>query len=215
MSRATVNTEINDELVIIVDDDESMRDALVALMASTGMSAIAYGSVQEYLEAREPDIPHCLVLDVRLPGRSGLDLQDQLSGSATAPPVIFLTGFADVPMTVRAMKAGAIEFLMKPFRDQDLIDAVHEGIRKSREQRSEQAVLGTLQERFASLTPRAREVMQHVAQGLLNKQIAGIMGVSEITVKVHRGQAMRKMGAASVAELVRMADMLGVTPAAH
>ena len=205
----------NDEMVVIVDDDESMREALLALMASIGMRAMAYGSVQEYLDAPRPDAPHCLVLDVRLPGRSGLDLQAQLSGSTGAPPVIFLTGFADVPMTVRAMKAGAIEFLMKPFRDQDLIDAVHQGIVKSRKQRTEQAVLAALRERFESLTPRAREVMQHVAQGLLNKQIAGIMGVSEITVKVHRGQAMRKMGATSVAELVRMADMLGVTAATN
>ena len=200
------------ETVVFVDDDPSIREALLALMESIGMPALAYGSVQAFLDAPPIDTPHCLVLDVRLPGRSGLDLQAELARKDLAPPIIFLTGHADVPMTVRAMKAGAIEFLVKPFRDQDLIDAIHEGIERDRQQRSEHGALHSLRERYESLTPRAREVMQHVVQGLLNKQIAGIMDVSEITVKVHRGQVMRKMGARSVADLVRMADQLGIGP---
>lgn len=198
------------EAVVFVDDDASMREALVALMQSIGMHAIAFGSVQEYLDAPELAVPHCLVLDVRMPGRSGLDLQSELRRRDHAPPIVFLTGHADVPMSVRAMKAGAIEFLVKPFRDQDLIDAVREGIDSDRENRCDRMAMGSLRDRYQSLTPRAREVLHHVVQGLLNKQIAGLMDLSEITVKVHRGQVMRKMGAKSVAELVRMADALGL-----
>ena len=200
--------------VVFIDDDDSMREALLALMRSIGMNAVAHGSVQEYLDAPAITAPHCLVLDVRLPGRSGLDLQSELASHELTPPVVILTGFADVPMSVKAMKAGAIEFLMKPFRDQDLIDAIQEGIKKDRQQRSEHLAVAELRDRFETLTPRAREVMQHVAKGLLNKQIAGIMDVSEITVKVHRGQAMRKMGARSLAELVRMADVLHLSEVA-
>lgn len=198
------------EAVVFVDDDASMREALVALMQSIGMHAIAFGSVQEYLDAPELAVPHCLVLDVRMPGRSGLDLQSELGRRDHAPPIVFLTGHADVPMSVRAMKAGAIEFLVKPFRDQDLIDAIREGIDSDREHRCDRMAMGSLRDRYQSLTPRAREVLHHVVQGLLNKQIAGLMDLSEITVKVHRGQVMRKMGAKSVAELVRMADALGL-----
>jgi FixJ family two-component response regulator len=203
------------ETVVIVDDDASIREALLALMESIGMHALAYGSVQEFLDAPPVHGPQCIVLDVRMPGRSGLDLQTELARRDHAPPIIFLTGHADVPMSVRAMKAGAIEFLMKPFRDQDLIDAIHEGMERDRQQLTEQVALGALRARYESLTPRAREVLQHVAQGLLNKQIAGLLDVSEITVKVHRGQVMRKMGAKSVAELVRMADVLGIIPASR
>lgn len=197
------------EAVVFVDDDPSMREALLALMESIGLSATAYASVQEYLDA--PDIvgPHCLVLDVRMPGRSGLDLQNELARREIAPPVIFLSGYADVPMSVRAMKAGAIEFLVKPFRDQDLIDAIASGIAKDRLQRASHLNTSAVRARFATLTPREREVMRQVVQGLLNKQIASDMQLSEITVKVHRGQVMRKMAAASLPELVRMADMLG------
>jgi len=194
------------EMVVFVEDDCAMREALVGLMDSIGMTAIAHASVQEYRDAPPITVPHCLVLDVRLPGRSGLDLQAELARQDRAPPVIFLTGHADVPMSVQAMKAGAIEFLMKPFRDQDLIDAIHDGITRDRRQRGEHDAGAALRDCFTSL-----EVMRHVAAGLLNKQIAAILGVSEITVKVHRGQAMRKMGARSAAELVRMASQLGLT----
>ncbi|MDE2404351.1 MAG: response regulator transcription factor [Sphingomonadales bacterium] len=199
--------------VVFVEDDPALREALLALMDSVGMTAKAYGSVQEYLDAPAVTGPHCLVLDVRLPGRSGLDLQAELARGGASPPIVFLSGHADVPMSVRAMKAGAIEFLVKPFRDQDLIDAIHHGIEEDRRRRAGQTAEAELRLRFDSLTPRAREVMRLVAQGLLNKQIAGMLDVSEITVKVHRGQAMRKMGARSLAELVRMADQLGVCAA--
>lgn len=196
------------EAVVFVDDDPSMREALLALMDSIGLPAFAYASVPDFLAAPDIAVPHCLVLDVRMPGRSGLDLQDELARRAIAPPIIFLSGFADVPMSVRAMKAGAIEFLVKPFRDQDLIDAIFAGIAKDRSQRECHFALSGLRDHFATLTPREREVMDYVVRGLLNKQIAGEMNLSEITVKVHRGQVMRKMGAKSLPELVRMADIL-------
>ncbi|MBU6268143.1 MAG: response regulator [Sphingomonadales bacterium] len=199
------------ECVVFVEDDSSMREALLALMDSIGAAAQAYGSVQEYLDAPLLQCPHCLVLDVRLPGRSGLDLQAEIARREVAPPIVFLSGHADVPMSVKAMKAGAIEFLVKPFRDQDLIDAIHNGLEIDRRRRADGDALSELRARHESLTPRARQVMTMVAQGLLNKQIAGILDVSEITVKVHRGQAMRKMGARSLAELVRMADQLGLS----
>ena len=196
------------EAVIFVDDDPSMREALLALMDSIGLPAFAYASVPDYLAAPELSVPHCLVLDVRMPGRSGLDLQDELARRAITPPIIFLSGFADVPMSVRAMKAGAIEFLVKPCRDQDLIDAIFAGIAKDRSQRESLFTLSALRDHLATLTPREREVMEYVVRGLLNKQIAGELNLSEITVKVHRGQVMRKMGAKSLPELVRMADIL-------
>ena len=197
-----------DALVIFVDDDISMRESLQALAESIGLAAHAYGSVQDYLDAPQRDVPHCLVLDVRMPGRSGLDLQAELAQRGDAPPIIFLTGHGDVPMSVRAMKAGAIEFLIKPFRDQDLIDAIHQGIARDRAARAQRTASAELRQCLETLTRREREVMDQVVQGLLNKQIAGNMSLSEITVKVHRGQVMRKMKARSIADLVRMADAL-------
>ncbi|CAN5447713.1 response regulator transcription factor [soil metagenome] len=196
--------------VIVVDDDISVREALQGLFDSVGLQSILFGSVQEFLAAPLPEGPRCLVLDVRLPGRSGLDLQAELAGWDVPPPIIFLTGHGDIPMSVRAIKAGAVEFLVKPFRDQDLLDAIQIAIDRDREQRTNQMAESELRARYEALTPRAREVMGMVASGLLNKQIAGKMNLSEVTVKVHRGQAMRKMGARSVAEIVRMADMLGL-----
>ncbi len=196
--------------VIVVDDDISIREALQGLFDSVGLQSVLFGSVQEFLAAPLPEGPRCLVLDVRLPGRSGLDLQAELAGRDAPPPIIFLTGHGDIPMSVRAIKAGAVEFLVKPFRDQDLLDAIQIAIDRDREQRNNQVAESELRARYESLTPRAREVMGMVASGLLNKQIAGKLHLSEVTVKVHRGQAMRKMGARSVAEIVRMADLLGL-----
>jgi FixJ family two-component response regulator len=199
-------------LVMVLDDDVSLSEALVGLLRSVGHEVEAYASVQAFLAHPLPERPCCLVLDVRLPGRSGLDLQDALVRSGAGVPIIFITGHADVPMTVRAMKAGAVEFLPKPFRDQDLLDAVEQALELSRAERGRRAAASALNERLAGLTPREREVLGFVATGRLNKQIACDMGVSEITVKVHRGQVMRKMGARSLAELVRMADQLQVSP---
>ncbi|MEG3144701.1 response regulator transcription factor [Sphingomonas sp. RT2P30] len=196
--------------VIVVDDDISVREALQGLFDSVGLQSVLFGSVQEFLAAPLPEGPRCLVLDVRLPGRSGLDLQAELAGRDVPPPIIFLTGHGDIPMSVRAIKAGAVEFLVKPFRDQDLLDAIQIAIDRDREQRANQMAESELRARYEALTPRAREVMGMVASGLLNKQIAGKLNLSEVTVKVHRGQAMRKMGARSVAEIVRMADLLGL-----
>jgi FixJ family two-component response regulator len=196
---------------MVLDDDICLSEALVGLLRSVGHEVEAYASVQEFLAHPLPERPCCLVLDVRLPGRSGLDLQDALVRSGAGVPIIFITGHADVPMTVRAMKAGAVEFLPKPFRDQDLLDAVEQGLSLSRAERGRRAAAIALHERLAGLTPREREVLGFVATGRLNKQIACDMGVSEITVKVHRGQVMRKMGARSLAELVRMADQLQVS----
>lgn len=197
-------------IVFVIDDDQSVRDALQALLRSVGLDVHPFASTQEFLAAERPDVPGCLVLDVRLPGLSGLDFQTELAKSEIKFPIIFISGHGDVPMTVRAIKGGAIEFLTKPFRDQDLLDAVQVGIERDRTRRRETAALSQLQERYASLTTREREVMQEVVKGLLNKQIAAELDVSEVTVKVHRGNAMRKMGAKSLADLVRMADRLGL-----
>lgn len=197
-------------IVIIVDDDASMREALEGLMRSVGMESRAHASVQSFLEAGLPDAPCCLVLDVRLPGPSGLELQDHLARAGANVPIIFITGHGDVPMSVRAMKAGAVEFLQKPFRDQELLDAIHGAVASNTESRRQDADSAHLRERLATLTQREHEVLAHVVSGRLNKQIASHLGLSEITVKVHRGQVMRKMGAGSLAELVRMADRLGV-----
>jgi FixJ family two-component response regulator len=199
-------------VVFVVDDDPSVRDALAGLLRSVGLDVLSFGSTQEFLQGERPDLPGCLVLDVRLPGRSGLDFQRELAESGIYLPIVFITGHGDIPMSVRAMKAGAIEFLTKPFHDQELLDAVQLGIERDRARRRDAAVVTELHDRFESLTPREREIMALVAAGRLNKQIAADLGVSEITVKVHRGQVMRKMGAKSLAALVRIADQLKVSP---
>jgi len=199
-------------VVFVIDDDASMRDALEDLIRSVGLEVQLFGSPQEFLQARLPDAPGCLVLDVRLPGQSGLDFQRGLAAAGIDLPVVFITGHGDIPMSVRAMKAGAVEFLTKPFRDQDLLDAIQAGIERDRNRRLDVVALRELQERFALLTEREREIMALVSIGRQNKQIAAELCLSEVTVKVHRGQIMRKMQAKSLPELVRIADWLGVSP---
>jgi FixJ family two-component response regulator len=196
--------------VIVIDDDESIRESLEGLLKSVGLRTRLYGSVAAFLAAPAAEGPSCLVLDVRLPGQSGLDLQDDLSSASMTPPIIFITGHGDIPMSVRAMKAGAVEFLVKPFRDQDLLDAIRVALERDRAQREDRRVATDLKLKFEALTPRERQVLALVTTGKLNKQIAGEIGVTEITVKVHRGQVMRKMGARSLVDLVRMADRLGI-----
>ena len=195
-------------IVAVVDDDPDIREALGGLLRSVGVGVELFGSVQEFLGSARPELPGCLILDVRLPGRSGLDLQDELAKANMQVPIIFITGHADVPMSVRAMKAGAVEFLTKPVRDQDLLDAIQLAIAKDRARRDEERTLAGLRADFDTLTPREREVMIMVVAGRLNKQIAGDLGLSEATVKAHRSQVMRKMRAQSLAELVRKADKL-------
>jgi FixJ family two-component response regulator len=199
-------------IVFVVDDDPSVREALAGLLRSVALEVRSFASTQEFLQSKRPDAPGCLVLDVRLPGRSGLDFQRELAESGIHLPIVFITGHGDIPMSVRAMKAGAIEFLTKPFHDQELLDAVQLGIERDRARRRDAAAVAALRQRFDSLTPREREIMALVAAGRLNKQIAADLGVSEITVKVHRGQVMRKMRARSLAELVRIADQLKISP---
>jgi FixJ family two-component response regulator len=195
-------------IVFVVDDDASMREAVQDLISSVGLQARGFASPREFLEAARPDAPACLILDVRLPGSSGLNFQQELVRAGVNVPVIFITGHGDIPMSVRAIKAGAVEFLTKPFRDQELLDAINAGIERNRVQRKEAAVMDDLLQRYAALTPRERETMSLVILGRMNKQIAGELGVSEVTIKVHRGQIMRKMRAKSLPELVRMGDLL-------
>ena len=197
-------------VVLIVDDDPSLRDALSSLFRSVGIRAELFGSAPELLSSRLPDVPSCLVLDIRLPEVSGLDFQNQLANAGIRLPIIFMTGHGDIPMSVRAMKAGAVDFLTKPFRDQDMLDAVTVALERDRQRRENDRALSELQELQRSLTAREREVMAFVASGLMNKQIAGEMNLSEITVKIHRGRLMKKMGARSLADLVKMAGSLGI-----
>jgi RNA polymerase sigma factor (sigma-70 family) len=200
-----------DQLVFVIDDDPSMRTAIKELIEAVGLSCQTFESGQEFLTTKLPDVPCCLVLDVRLPGLSGLNLQRELTERGIQIPIIFITGHGDIPMSVQAMKAGALEFLTKPFRDQDLLDAIEQATERDRSARMERTQMGELGERSRMLTPREREVMRLVVAGLLNKQIAAELGISEKTVNVHRSQVMQKMQADSLADLVRMAEKLRIT----
>ncbi len=195
-------------LVTIVDDDEGMRESVGEILRSVGIDSVGFGSTAELLAATVPNRPGCLILDVRLPGLSGLELQAKLASAGNRKPIIFMSGYGDIPMTVKAMKAGALDFLQKPFRDQDIIDAVTAAIEKDREQRSQFSATMEISKLAATLTPRETQVMHAVVRGLLNKQIAHELQLSEITVKIHRGNVMRKMKSASVADLVRKAELL-------
>ena len=197
--------------VVVIDDDPAIRESIGSLLRSVGLQAQLFASVDEFLKTGRPAGPACLVLDVRLPGRSGLDLQRELAAASIRLPIIFITGYGDIPMSVEAMKGGAIEFLTKPFRDQDLLDAIQLGLARDRAWLENERSLTGLRVRFETLTPREREVMALVVAGRLNKQIAYEIGVSEITVKVHRAQVMRKMQASSLPDLARMADSLNLT----
>jgi len=201
-------------IVFIVDDDPLVRGSVSSLLRSVGLQTRVFGSASEFLQEKRPALPSCLVLDVRLPGVSGLDFQAELSSRNIQIPIIFMTGHGDIPMTVRAMKAGAVEFLTKPFREQDMLDAVKLALERDQGRIESEKVSSGLKSNFATLTPREQEIMALVASGLMNKQVAGKIGLSEITVKVHRGRIMQKMGARSLADLVRMAEALGVRPSA-
>jgi FixJ family two-component response regulator len=198
--------------VVVVDDDPALRDSVGNLLRSLGLNTQLFASIADFLKSVPPEGPTCLVLDVRLPGQSGLDLQRELAAANRALPIIFITGHGDIPMTVEAMKGGAIEFLTKPFRDQDLLDAIHLGLSRDSDRLKKEKAQAILKERFGSLSPREREIMVQVAHGRLSKQIAGDMGISETTVKVHRSRAMRKMNARSLPEFGRMADKLKLVP---
>jgi FixJ family two-component response regulator len=197
-------------VVLVVDDDPSARRAIKRLAQSIGLQVELFGSAQEFLRSERPNAPSCLVLEIRLPGISGLDLQRELADTNIHIPIIFITAHGDIPMTVRAMKAGAVEFLTKPFRDQDLLDAIHVALERDRAQRQREAEIAVLRNRLESLTPREREVLPWVVSGLLSKHIADAIGASEAAVKVHRSQLMRNMGARSLADLVRMAEKIGI-----
>jgi RNA polymerase sigma factor (sigma-70 family) len=200
----------SEAIVYVIDDDAQTREGLKNLMRSVGLHVEVFASAQDFLRSKRPDIPACLVLDVRLRGLSGLDLQKRMAEAKIEVPIIFITGYGDIPMTVQAMKAGAVEFLTKPFRNQELLDAIQQALERDRSTREQRAKNEELHTRYDSLTPREREVMTLVVAGLLNKQIAGELGTSETTVKNHRHQIMEKMGADSLAELVKMAYKLGI-----
>ncbi len=202
-----------DSVVFVVDDDSSVREAIKSLISSVGLPVETFETAQQFLGSKRLEVPGCVVLDVRLPGLSGLDLQRELAAHDINLPIIFITGYGDIPMSVTAMKAGALEFLTKPFRDQDLLDAIQKALERDRGARRQRMETAELRERFDALTAREREVMRLVVAGLLNKQIAGELGTSEITVKIHRGQVMKKTGAGSLAELVRMTEKLGISAA--
>jgi FixJ family two-component response regulator len=199
-----------ESVVFVVDDDASVRDAMQRLFLSVGLQAEVFASAAEFLRSKLADVPCCLVLDVRLPGLSGLDFQTELAKANIQVPIVFMTGHGDIPMTVKAMKAGAIEFLPKPFRDQDMLDAVRLGLERDRVRREGEKAIADVRGKFASLTPREQEVMGLVTAGLMNKQIAGQLQLAEITVKLHRGSVMRKMEVKTLADLVRMADIVGL-----
>lgn len=197
-------------IVFVVDDDVSMRRALTNLFQSVGLDVVAFSSAPEVLQSKLPDVPSCLVLDIRLPGLSGLDLQAELTKANIHIPIIFITGHGDIPMTVRAMKSGAVDFLTKPFRDQELLDAVVGAIERDRRRREVEKTVANLQSLLDTLSPREQEVLTRVASGLMNKQIAAELGLAEITVKIYRGHVMKKMGARSLADLIRMTETLGI-----
>jgi FixJ family two-component response regulator len=196
--------------IVVIDDDASMRKALDNLFKSVGFEVELFSSPQEFLQSERPDRPGCIVLDVRFPGRSGLDMQRDLTSAEAQLPIIFITGYGDIPMSVRAMKAGAVEFLTKPFRDQDMLDAVMTAIERDRKRRQDDKIVANLRALLETLTAREREVLALVSSGLMNKQIAAELELAEITVKIHRGHIMKKMGAKSLADLVRMAERLGI-----
>jgi FixJ family two-component response regulator len=203
-------TSAREPIVFIVEDDESMRRALSNLFQSVELEVEVFGSASEMLQSKLPDVASCLVLDIRLPGLSGLDFQAELAKANIHIPIIFMTGHGDIPMTVRAMKGGAVDFLTKPFRDQDMLDAVMVAIERDRKRREADKVVANLQTHFETLTPRERQILALVSSGLMNKQIAAELGLAEITVKIHRGHIMKKMGAKSLADLVRRVETLGI-----